>query len=131
MVRVLILVGGILYSGLSSRHYIQFILFSICLMQNVETLWGSKSFAEKSPKCYVTEPGFLACSFPNLKYIIFLKMEENSFRNVLFPLSSRMDDDQIIEALSQQMLMYRFEPHQSGKGLKIQFFNSMSEYSNH
>lgn len=68
VVRVLLLEGTVLYFGLSSGDYIQFILFNVWLMQDTKTLLGSKPFGEQSAQYSVTEPGFLKCSFSDLIY---------------------------------------------------------------
>lgn len=90
-------------------------------MQDTKTLLGSKSFAEQSVQYSVTEPGFPKCPF---SYPIYFfphnkrKQLQDERWSVLFTLSSRMDDNQVVEALSQQTFVYAFQLHQSQKGLK-------------
>lgn len=68
VVRVLVLEGTVLYFGLSSGDYIQFILFNIYLMQDINALLRSKTFAEQSAQYSVTDSGFLKCSFSDPIY---------------------------------------------------------------
>lgn len=46
------------------------------------------------------------------------KQLQEERRNVLFTLSSKMDDDQMFGVLPQQMSVCGFKPHQSEEGLK-------------
>lgn len=68
VVRVLALEGTVLYFGLSSGDYIQFILFNICLMQDTNALLRSKTFAEQCAQYPVTESGLLKCSLSDPIY---------------------------------------------------------------
>lgn len=77
-------------------------------MQDTKSLLGSKSFAEQSLQHSVTEPGFLTCSFSDPIYC-FPHNERKQFQderwNVLLTLSSTIDDNQVVGALSQQTLV--------------------------